>query len=138
MAMRRREHGHVVVFALWVAMLLSMAAMLLSSLLLTEHRAARRELVGLRLKALADATIAEAVAAIAGGSTHGAGEHELGEGRIASEVRQLGPTSLEILGTATFRDVRRRVRAVVDISGPSPRVVSFQVLRRSELVAELE
>lgn len=111
---RRSEAGHALLNALFVLLLVALALALVAQALNLALGGVRQEMRGIRLAALTDAALAEAVAHLAADSAFtGLPEHELGGGTLASEVRRLGALSWRVEATARTGGITRSVRATV-------------------------
>ncbi len=130
----RGERGYALLTALLVVFLLSIALALLGVSLQLRMRLVREEGKTVILGALSDAAVAEALAKLAQSATYsGSPEHELGGGRIGSQVESLGAGVYNVVATATFGGRSRVVQAEVvrepgrarvrfwrRLAGPSP------------------
>lgn len=126
----RRPSGHALVLALVVLVLVGAAGTAIAVTLQLESRTSLQESRRIRLVALGDAALAEALAELdRNEGFRGAPEHRLGQGTIASSVRTLGLDRYEVVATATVAGRRRETRAEVDTSGPTPRVVGWRLAR---------
>jgi type II secretory pathway component PulK len=122
---RRRERGYALLSAVLVIFLLSIALALLGASLQLRMRLVRDEGRTVILGALSDAAVAEALANLAqSGSYSGSPEHELGGGRIGSQVAFLGAGIYDVVATASFGGRRRVVQAEV-VRGPGTARVRF-------------
>lgn len=122
------ERGAALLIALLTVVLLATAVALASNLVVERQRALDRETATLRLNALFDAALAETLARMAADLGAGVPEHELGEGRIGSEVAYLSSEEAEVRVHAELRGARRGARAQVDLSGERPRVTRWERL----------
>lgn len=112
--MRRGEEGYALLTAVLVIFLLSIALALLGASLQLHMRLVREEGKTVILGALSDAAVAEALANLAQSASYsGTPEHELGGGRIGSQVKPLGAGIYDVMATATFGGRRRVVQAEV-------------------------
>lgn len=109
-----REGGHALITALFVLLLVSLAVALVAASLQTALRGVRHELRSLRLMALTDASLSEAVARLAddGGFT-GQPEHPFGGGTLRSEVIQIGAERWRVRAWAHYRGLDRGVQVTV-------------------------
>ena len=133
--MKRREQGYALLAVLLVLFLLSIALALLGASLQLRMRLVREEAKTVILGALSDAALAEALAKLAQSDSYsGSPEHELGGGRIASQVESRGAGIYKVVATATFGGRSRAVQAEVvrepgrarvrfwrRLAGPSPK-----------------
>lgn len=126
----RNRSGHALVIALVVLVLVGAAGTSIAVTLQLEARTSLQESRRIRLVALCDAALAEALAELARSQGfQGAPEHRLGQGTISSSVRTLGLDRYEVVATAVLAGWRQQARAEVDTSGPMPRVVRWQAWR---------
>ena len=126
----RRSTGQAVAVALVVLVLVGAVGTAIAVTLQLETRTSLQESRRIRLVALSDAALAEALAKLDGsGRFKGAAEHQLDKGTISSSVRTLGLDRYEIVATATLSGWRQETRAEVDTSGSTARVVSWRVIR---------
>lgn len=119
---RGGESGFALMTAVVVILLLSIALGLLGASLQLRMRLVRQDGVHVVLSALSDAAVAEAVAHLAESAYYsGAPEHEFGGGRIASQVRPMGPTLFAVTATAEYAGGKRIVEVeVLRPPGASP------------------
>lgn len=114
MVARRREAGYVLLTALLVVFLLSIALGLLAASLQLRMRLVKDDAETVILTALSDAAVAEAVANLARSSFYsGTEEHELGGGTIGSRAEQTGENVFLVKATATYNGRKRDVAAEV-------------------------
>jgi Tfp pilus assembly protein PilX len=127
----RHDSGQVLLMALMVLLLASIAAALVASSLLLSLRVAREEAIQVQLQALTDAAMAEALASLARDPAFpGAEAHALGPratGSIWSRVEALAPQRVAVRAGGSYGEHRRSVRADVVLGHWSPRVVSWAV-----------
>lgn len=110
----RTQRGHALVMALVVLLLVSMAVALVSTALASDLRGVRHELRSLRLTALTDAALAEALAELARDSGfEGSPEHPFGGGVLSSQVVPLGEDLWWVTAEASHGGLERRVRVEV-------------------------
>lgn len=111
---RRQEKGYALLAAVMVIFLLSIALALLGASLQLRMRLVREEGKTVILGALSDAAVAEALANLAqSGSYSGSSEHELGGGKIGSQVEPLGAGVYNVVATAAFGGRKRVIQAEV-------------------------
>ncbi len=125
---RRGEKGHALLLALLVLVITTTGALLVSSTLLLRMREVREEMVALRLTALADAAVAEALAQLSRGGGLRGGERSFGGGRITSEVIASRGRSRSLLIEAHYAAKVRRIQVEVLLTLHGPRVVSWRPL----------
>lgn len=125
----RRESGQVLIVALVTALLVGVAASLVAASLALEARHAIAEGKRVRLTAIADAAVAEALAHLSVDQGFpGEPEGELGGGSYESSIHNLGPGLLEIRVVARVGGRQRRVRVVARLRHGGPRVELWQRL----------
>lgn len=126
----RRSSGHALALALVVLVLVGAAGTAIAVTLELDTRISLEESRRVRLAALSDAALAEALAELASNpGFSGAAQRRLDRGTISSEVRKVGFDRHEITAIALLAGWRREVRAEVDTGGPVPRVLSWRVIR---------
>ena len=128
-----RESGQVLLVALVTMLLVGVAVSLVAASLALESRHAIEEGKRVRVTAIADAAVAEALANLAvdrgfPGRPGGA----LGGGTYESIVRSVGAGVLEIRVTARVGGLERLVRVEARIVPGGPRVRRWQRLSRSD------
>lgn len=124
------EAGHVLVFALVVVVILTIALSLVALLVSEHQRALNREIRAIRLTALADAALALTLAELAlDPGFGGLSRSPFGQGEIESEVEPLSPAEAEVVCRATWRGHTRVTRARVALGPRGPRVVEWWVER---------
>lgn len=131
---KRGERGYALLATVLVVFLLSIALALLGASLQLRMRLVREDGKTVILGALSDAALAEALAKLAQSASYsGSPEHELGGGRIGSQVEPLGAGIYDVVATASFGGRSRVVQAEVvrepgrarvrfwrRLAGPSP------------------
>lgn len=111
---RRSQQGHALITALFVLLLVSLAVALVAASLSSAMGGVRQELWDLRLTALTDAAVAEALAHLAHNPGFGGRpDHPYGGGALGSEVVSLGPKRWRVKAWASYRGRRRAVRVEV-------------------------
>ena len=109
---QRRERGYAMLSTMMVLFLLSIALALLGASLQLRMRLARQDGQSVRLEALSDAAVAEALAHLAQSADYpGSPEHAFGGGHIESRVEPLGGGVFDVVATATFASRKRVVEA---------------------------
>lgn len=109
-----REAGYSLLSALFVLLLVSLALALVAASLDLGMRSVRHQARDLRLTALTDAALAEALAHLAGNERfEGLAEHPYGGGTVASEVVPMGTRRWRVIGRASWGEARRAVRVEV-------------------------
>lgn len=111
---RTGQKGHALVTALFVLLLVSLAVALVAASMDSAMRGVRHELRSLKLTALTDAAVAEAMARLADspGFT-GQPAHPFGGGTLGSEVTKTGDTTWRIQAWARHGGITRTVRVDV-------------------------
>lgn len=100
--------------ALFVLLLVSLAVALVAASLDSAMRGVRHELRSLKLTALSDAAVAEALAHLAQNPGFaGLGDHPYGGGFLGSRVLQVGSKRWRVEAWARHRGLVRRVRVDV-------------------------
>ncbi len=121
------QQGHGLILALVVVVVMMTALGLLASSMRLRMQEVQRELRTVSLIALTDAAMAETLAWLADDDRFdGVQEHPFGEGLISSEVRPLGPRSVEILARASYGGKRRALRAEVQLTRSGPLVLGLR------------
>ena len=129
---RRREKGQVLIAALVTALLVGVAGSLVAASMALQTRHALDESRRVRLAALADAGVAEALAHLSRDSGFaGEPKGELSGGTYESRVQSLGGGLLEIDVTAQVGSRQRRVRVVARLRPGGPQVQLWQRLPAS-------
>lgn len=106
--------GQALIAALFVVLLVALALALLAASLNLRMRALRQEADTVRLAALADAALADALAHLAvEPGFPGFQPYPFGGGTLSSRVRAISPTRYQITSTASLRERRRAVRVEV-------------------------
>ena len=127
--MSRREKGYSLIAALIVLVLVGAAASFVAASLSLHLRVTRQESIRIRLTALNDAALAEALAFLAQDvNFSGSIEYAFGRGFIASDITTLESGSeprVEILSSARFTGRIRRVRAEAKLTAAGPVVLSW-------------
>lgn len=122
------QAGHVLVFALVVVVLLTMALSLVAQLLNERQRALMREISSIELTALSDAALALTLAELATNVDFaGVENRDFGEGEIESEVHSLSPIEAEVVCRASYRGRDQSTRSRVLLGGGGPRVIEWRL-----------
>jgi hypothetical protein len=112
-----------------VLVLVGAAASFVAASLNLRLRVTRQEAVRVRLAALSDAALAEALASLAQNVNFlGSAEYAFGRGIIGSEVATIDPGSeptVEIVASARFGGHSKRVRAEAKLTATGPVVLSW-------------
>ncbi len=126
----RRGSGHALAIALVVLVLVGAAGTAIAVTLQLETRTSLQESRRIRLAALGDAALAEALAELARDpGFRGAPERRLDHGTISSRVETLGLNRYAIEATAVVSGRRQTISAEVATGGPAPRVMSWRIVR---------
>ncbi len=126
----RKRSGHALMVAMIVILIVASAVALISTFYRIQTRASLQQNRQIRLVALNDAAVAEALAHLAESEGfRGQATHEFGDGEISSAVRSLADDRREIVATATYRGWTRRTRLEVTLVAGGPRVDSWAVYR---------
>jgi hypothetical protein len=116
--------------AMIVILIVASAVALISTFYRIETRASLQQSPQVRLVALNDAAVAEALAHLAESEGfRGQAPHDFGDGEISSAVSSLGDYRREIVASATYRGWTRRTRLEVTLVVGGPRVDSWAVHR---------
>jgi len=129
------QSGYATLLALFMLVMLSAGMAILASGVSRHERAVRTTDRNLRLTALSDAGVAEALSGIAiTPSYRGGGPTALGGGTYQVAAQVVGYRRLEAKVEAEYGDVRRTVVVEVVLEGSKarPRVVSWRRLTTSE------
>jgi hypothetical protein len=123
-----RDAGFALASVLLAILLLSIGLALVAASLQLRMGLIRQEARSITLTALADAALAETLAELSADAFfHGVPEHELGPGRLRSEVRFLSPGRYQVVATAIYAGRRRTVEAeVLRPPGAPARVVRWR------------
>jgi hypothetical protein len=124
----RRERGYALLITLAVVFLLSVALSLVALSLAVRLRLEREEARSIRVSALCDAALAEALANLAAGDSTGVEPHPFGNGTIGSAVLLEGPGRYRITATASYGGKGRTAVAEVVRDAGGTRVVAWQRL----------
>ena len=126
--MMRQDTGFALASVLLAILLLSIGLALVAASLQLRMGLVRREARSVTLTALSDAALAETLAELGEDAYyHGVPEHDLGPGRLRSEVRFLSPGRYEVVATATYAGRERTVEAeVLRPAGAAPRVLRWR------------
>ena len=124
----RKDDGFALAAVLLAILLLSIGLALVAASLQLRMGLVRREARSVTLTALSDAALAETLAELRYDAYfHGVREHDLGKGRLCSEVRLLSPGRYQVVATATYAGRERTVVAeVLRPAGAPPRVLRWQ------------
>lgn len=127
--MRRSQRGQMLVLTLLVVVLLTTALLIIAATLQSRLKLVRRETEVIRLTALADAALAETLAHLAVSPAYsGLPQRELGDGVITSQVEAGGGNRRTIHARAEYRNRRRDVEAVVQLTALGPVVLDWRVV----------
>lgn len=110
----RGQEGHVLVTALFVLLLVSLAVALVAASIDSAMRGVRHELRSLEVIALTDAAVAEAVGRLTINPAFGGQpDHPFGGGTLGSEVTQTGDRTWRIRAWARHGGITRTVQVEV-------------------------
>lgn len=124
------EAGSTIVMALYAVLMLTLALSVVATALLLHLRESQHEAIAVRLTALADAALAEALSQLAGSPfADGVSEHDFGDGTIASEISTSDGTNMVVLARAAYAGRQREVRADVRLTVLGPVVVRWRRVR---------
>ena len=129
-----RESGVALAVALLVLFLVALCLALIALSLYVRMRAVRDESMGIILRALSDAALAEGLANLAAdASSDGVKEHPFGGGRIGSRISSRGDNRYRIVATARLGARARTVlaQALRSPESATADVTSWRVLPRS-------
>jgi hypothetical protein len=120
------ERGSALLFVLFLLVISTTAGLLLSVALVVDLREQKDDARRMRLGALVDSALEEALAALsldpdAGGYTR----HEFGGGTLESAIRTLPDGRKEVTALATYAGLERNVVAEI-VFAPTPRVLTWQ------------
>ena len=126
--MLRKDDGFALASVLLAILLLSIGLALVAVSLQLRMGLVRREAQSVTLTALSDAALAETLAELRHDAYfHGVREHDLGGGRLRSEVCFLSPGRYQVVATATYAGRERIVEAeVLRPAGAPPRVLRWR------------
>ncbi len=133
---RSSQSGYATLLALFMLVMLAAGMAILASGVSRHERALRTTDRNLRLTALSDAGVAEALSGIAiTPSYRGGGPMEMGGGTYKIAAQVVGYRRLEAKVEVEYGKVRRTVLVEVMLEGSDarPRVVSWRRLGNSEL-----
>ncbi len=124
----KKEDGFALAAVLLAILLLSIGLALVAASLQLRMGLVRREAQSVTLTALSDAALAETLAELRSDAYfHGVKEHDLGAGRLRSEVCFLSPGRYRVVATATYAGRERTVEAeVLRPAGAPPRVLRWR------------
>ena len=125
-----RRRGHVLMVAVIVMLVVASAVALIWGHYRLQMQLAIRQTRQVRLVALNDAAVAEALARLAQNPAfRGEASHAFGAGQISSEIRSLDDNRREILAAAKIGGWSRRTRLEVTLVANGPRVDTWSIYR---------
>ncbi len=124
----RGEKGHSLLLAMVVLVLVTTAALLVSSALMLRMREVQEEMIAVRLTALVDAAMAETLAQFSRGGRLRGGERPFGGGRISSEVIATQGRSRTVRIEAHYGAKVRRLEVEVLLTPQGPTILSWRRL----------
>lgn len=120
------ERGAALLMALLVLVLVATAGLLASLAHALDRRSHREDLVRLRLSALTDSAVAEALAALERDRwAPGFANHPFGGGEIGSEIESASESVRRVAVRARYSGLERRAIAWVEVDG-GIRVVAWR------------
>ncbi|MEJ2085388.1 MAG: hypothetical protein P8Y44_06885 [Acidobacteriota bacterium] len=128
--MRTGRSGHALLVAMIVVLIVASAAALIFSHYTLQTRISLQQSRQVRLIALNDAALAEALAHLAENEGfRGKGPHEFAGGEISSVVRSLGDGRRQIEATSAYLGWTRHTRLEITMVAGGPRVDSWAIDR---------
>lgn len=125
MRKRSSERGSALLFVLILLVIATTAGLLLSVALVDDLREQKADAVRLRLGALVDSALEEALGALSlNPDAGGYAEHEFGGGTLASRIVTLPDGRKQATATATYAGLTREVVAEI-VFAPAPRVLTW-------------
>ncbi len=125
--MRRRDRGSSLLLAIVAIFVVSIAAQALHGVLLREVHGFQSERRDVQLRTLTDASVAATLAHLsADPDVRRVPRQPLGSGSFESEIRSLGPGTVEVLATGETGGRRMTARAVVSLEPAGPQVVRWE------------
>ena len=122
------ERGAALLLVLFLLVMATTAGLLISVALTVDLRAQREESRRIRLGALVDSALEEALAALsANPDAGGYAEHEFGGGSIASRIETLPDGRKQATARAIYAGLERSVVAEIALEGP--RILTWQPSR---------
>ena len=124
---RRGERGAALIYVLFVLFITVTAGSLIALSLAIDARTRREEARRIRLTALLDSAVVEALAALdEDPDATGFDRHPFGDGTIQSEISDLPAGRRRVAARATYGGGERGVVAEVDWGPYGPRVVAWR------------
>ncbi len=123
---RRGEQGAALLMVLFLLVLATTAGLLLSVALSVDLRMQKEDTRRMRLAALVDSALEEALAALSTNPDAGGyAEHEFGGGTLESRIVTLPDGRKEATATATYAGLERSVVAEIVFESGSPQVLTW-------------
>ena len=127
---RDPERGAALLIVLFLLVMATTAGLLISVALTVDLRAQKDEARRIRLGALVDSALEEAIAALsANPDAGGYAEHEFGGGSLESRIETLPDGRKQATATAIYAGLERSVVAEIVFASGGPRVLSWQPSR---------
>ena len=114
--------------ALLVLVIVTTGALLVSSALMLRMREVQEEMIALRLTAMADAAVAEALAQLGKGSAFRGNDSSFGGGKISSEIIASDGPRRSLLIEVQYATKVRRIQVEVLMTRQGPCVVGWHPL----------
>lgn len=122
-----RERGAAMLMVLFLLVLATTAGLLLSVALTVDLREQREDARRLRLSALVDAALEEALAALsANPDAGGYRQHDFGEGTLESRILTLPDGRKEATARATYAGLERSVVAQIVFTPRGPEILTYR------------
>ena len=122
----RSDAGHALLLALFVLLLVSIAAALLAQSLDSRQRAQQTDLRRVRLDLMVDAAVEETLAGLAADRGYGGLDpSQFSIGEIRSSVQRVGESGVEIEAVATSGGRGRQVKIRGDFGARAVRVLEW-------------
>lgn len=123
---RDSERGTALLFVLFLLVIATTSGLLLSVALSVDLREQKDDARRMRLGALVDSALEEALAALsANPDAGGYAEHEFGDGTLESRIETLPDGRKEATARATYAGLERSVVAEIVFQGGRPRVLTW-------------
>ena len=125
-AQRDSERGTALLFVLFLLVIATTSGLLLSVALSVDLREQKEDARRMRLGALVDSALEEALAALsANPDAGGYAEHGFGGGTLESRIETLPDGRKEATARATYAGLERSVVAEIVFQGGRPRVLTW-------------
>jgi len=121
-----RESGAALLMVLFLLVLAATAGLLLSVALSVDLREQKEEARRMRLAALADSALAEALAALSSNPDAGGyGVHDFGGGTLESRIVTLPDGRKQATARATYAGLERSIVAEIVLVAGEPRILTW-------------